>query len=211
VYFQWASTLVIYGWYPEGRKDLAESYLGFLVAITIAIIVITAQTKPTYAAEILVLSYIIFGGIYTVMMVGVRLHHITSNRAELSQPAQLSALCVIVASACIYYSWFWIHGIHHDVLETPCGTFGFLFTKVSLYNPSVSKFLAASSVWVGVWSGVIGLGVMVKYSDFLSSHSRRHDSHSITLSTGEPAGLARPRKASPGGLKTKLTKLIDFL
>jgi hypothetical protein len=76
VYFQWASSFIIYGWYPEGRNDLAESYLGFLVAITIAIIVITARAEPTYAAEILVLSYIIFGGIYTVMTVGVRHHHI---------------------------------------------------------------------------------------------------------------------------------------
>jgi hypothetical protein len=150
VYFQWASTLIIYGWYPEGRNDLVESYLAFLVAITIAIIVITAQTEPTYAAEILVLAYIIFGGIYTVMMVGARQHH--RKRIETSAHtvhwAQTFALLMILASAGIYYSWFWLHGIHHNVLETTCGTFGFLFTKVSLYNPSVYKFLAAASIWV---------------------------------------------------------------
>jgi hypothetical protein len=69
VYFQWASTFIIYGWYIGGWKDLAESYLGFLAAITIAIVVITGRAEPTYAAEVLLLSYIIFGGIYTVMMV----------------------------------------------------------------------------------------------------------------------------------------------
>jgi hypothetical protein len=219
VYFQWASTLIIYGWYPEGRNDLAESYLGFLVAITIAIIVITARTEPTYAAEILVLSYIIFGGMYTVM-IGNRQHHLT--RVEKTHSAQLFALCVIMASAGIYYSWFWIHGIHHNVLETPCGTFGFPFTRVSLYNPSVYKFLAVLSVYLG---GTFGIFVLmftaqyvlqsrkvVKYSDSLSSHNRRRDGrNSITLSTGEPARLTCPREASPGGLNTNLSKLLGSL
>jgi hypothetical protein len=152
VYFQWASTLIIYGWYPEGRNDLVESYLGLLVAITIAIIVITARAEPTYAAEILVLSYIIFGGTLTVMTVGVRHHHI--KRIERPHLVQLLALSVILASASIYYSWFWLHGIYYNVLETPCGTFGFLFTKVSLSNPSVYKFLAGCSAFMGNANGI---------------------------------------------------------
>jgi hypothetical protein len=73
VYFQWTSTFIIYGWYIEGWKDLAESYLGFLAAIT-------ARAEPTYAAQVLLLSYIIFGGIYTVMMVGYR--HYSRKRIE---------------------------------------------------------------------------------------------------------------------------------
>ena len=149
MYFQWASTLVIYGWYPEGRDDLVESYLGFLVAIIIAIVVRTAQTEPTYAAEIFALSYIIFGGIYTVMMLGTRQHHLKRIESR-ARWAQTSTTFIVMDFTGIYYSWFWLRGLHHNVLETPCGTAGFLFTKVSLYNPAVYIFLAALSVLISV-------------------------------------------------------------
>jgi heme/copper-type cytochrome/quinol oxidase subunit 4 len=165
VYFQWASAQIIYGWYPEGRNELAESYLVFLFAITIAIIVITAQAEPTYAAEILILTYIIFGGIFTVVSIGIRQRH--RSRVEGGEhQVQTLIFTIILASASVYCSWFWLHGLHHNVLQTPCGTFGFLFAKVSLYNKSVYKFFAFLSVYFA-FAYTVGLlaiaGVFVFY------------------------------------------------
>jgi hypothetical protein len=157
VYFQWASALIIYGWYPEGQDDLAESYLVFLFALTVGIIVITARAVPTYAAEILLLTYIIFGRVWTVMFIGVRERHRKRVQRSSTHVAQGVVLFVTLAAVSIYCSWFWIHGLHHNVLATPCGTYGFLFTKVSLYNPSVYKFFAALSTYLAVGYGGITL------------------------------------------------------
>ncbi|KAJ9129444.1 hypothetical protein NKR19_g10370 [Coniochaeta hoffmannii] len=61
IYMQWLSALLVCGWYIDGLQGLNESYIIFLFAVTIVIIVQTAQTAPTYAVEIVILTYIIFG------------------------------------------------------------------------------------------------------------------------------------------------------
>jgi len=103
VYFQWASALIVYGWYPEGQDDLAESYLVFLFALTVGIIVITARAESTYAAEILLLTYIIFGGVWTVMFIGVRERHRKWIQSS-THIAQGAVLVVTLAAVSIYCS-----------------------------------------------------------------------------------------------------------
>jgi hypothetical protein len=51
IYMQWASSFIMYGWYPEGREGLTESYIVFLFAILIVIMVQTLQASPVYAVE----------------------------------------------------------------------------------------------------------------------------------------------------------------
>jgi hypothetical protein len=153
VYFQWASALIIWRWYPEGRTELGGAYLVFLFALLIAMIVNTARLEPTHSAEILLLMYIIFGGIFTVMTIGVRRSHVQKIRELKGSWVQALTLCFILAAASIYCSWFWLFGIHHDFLETECGTYGFLFTKVSLKNEHVTKFLATLSVYLSIIYG----------------------------------------------------------
>jgi hypothetical protein len=202
VYFQWASAQIIYGWYPEGRNDLAESYLVFLFAIIVAVIVITAQAEPTYAGEILILIYIIFGGIYTVLGGGARQHHLNRIKKSSVHYAQLFTFSIIMTSTCIYCSWFWLHGLRHNVLQTPCGTYGFLFTKVSLYNESVSKFFAACSIFLaiiavyswGFWTVLLFLYIIrvpkvVRLVDVISSNPLEPSEaaeHRNPSSTGGP-------------------------
>ncbi|KAH8820627.1 hypothetical protein F5884DRAFT_826984 [Xylogone sp. PMI_703] len=144
VYMQWASALVICNFNPEGRSELANAYLAFITAVSLAVLIITARADPTYAAEIMVLTYIIFGGVYTIMGVGMR----KSMRARLPKVNKFQAvtLFLVLAGAAIYCSWFWLHGLFKDFEETPCGTFGFLFSKVSLYNLSVTRFFAFVSI-----------------------------------------------------------------
>jgi hypothetical protein len=153
VYFQWASALIIWRWYPEGRTELGGAYLVFLFALLIAMIVTTARLEPTHSAEILLLMYIIFGGIFTVMTLGLRKSHLQKARKMKGSWVQAMALSFILATASIYSSWFWLSGIHHDFLDTQCGTYGFLFAKVSLENEHVTKFFAALSMYLAIIYG----------------------------------------------------------
>jgi hypothetical protein len=158
VYFQWTSALIIYVWYPEGRKDLAEAYLSFLFALIVAVLVITGRADPTYAAEILILTYIIFGGILTAMSIGVRQHH--KLRASRTGALGFITSTFVLAVTSVYCSWFWLRGIRHSFRATPCGTYGFLFAKVSLFNTSVTKFFAALSIWLAI-TYCLGFGMVL--------------------------------------------------
>lgn len=100
-----------------------------LFALLIAMVVITARLAPIHSAKILLLMYIIFGGVFTAMMIGLRKSYVQKAKKIKTSWAQIMALFFIMAAASIYCSWFWLSGIHHhDFLDTPCGTYGFLLT-----------------------------------------------------------------------------------
>lgn len=152
IYLQWISAFVIYWLHSEGRRELQEAYVIFLFSIFIAIIVITARAEPTYTAEILVLTYIIFGGTFIILSIGTRSKHLSilTKSTSVHIVRQCLTLGLLTGSA-IYCSWFWLRGMYGEVfLETPCGTFGFLFAKVSLYDQRVTRFFAALSIIVTV-------------------------------------------------------------
>jgi len=167
VYFQWVSALVIWRWWPQGRTELGGAYLVFLFALLVAMIVKTAQVDPTYSAEILILMYIIFGGVFTVMMIGLRKSHTQKVKKMQSSWVQVMVLFFILAAASIFCSWFWLSGIHHDFLDTDCGTYGFLFTKVSLKNQHVTKFFAALSIYLAILYVIASIYALGAFAAFL--------------------------------------------
>jgi hypothetical protein len=157
IYMQWLSALIVYGWYPDGRQSLNETYIIFLFAVIVVIIVQTLQVTRTYAIEILILNYIIFGGAYTVLITGVRRRHL-DRKKRLSQLQLLSVVSILCACSG-YCWWFWDHGVHDDnnFLATPCDTYTmFLFAKVSFYNDLIINGFSALSML-----GSLGFGFLI--------------------------------------------------
>ncbi|KAH7176130.1 hypothetical protein EDB81DRAFT_771963 [Dactylonectria macrodidyma] len=150
IYFQWVTVFIVYMWYPEGHKDLWEAYVAFLFSLLVAIIVVTIRAESTYIVEVLVVMYIIFGGSYVIMHVGYRDQH----RLRVTVPGWLGMFLttIVLTAAAIYCSWFWLHGMNTNFLDTPCGSFAFLFAKVSLQNQSVIKFFATISTLLAILS-----------------------------------------------------------
>ncbi|RAH59108.1 hypothetical protein BO85DRAFT_261143 [Aspergillus piperis CBS 112811] len=148
IYLQWISSSLIYGLDLDGRDEIMQNYAVFTIALTIAVIVITVQSEPTFAVEIFVLTYIIFGGAYTVLISGFGRPNILMDFLVGRKEQKLRAITVMgaIAAGSIYCGWFWLRGIFNNFHETPCGTHGFLFAKVSLFDPSVRRFFAFLSV-----------------------------------------------------------------
>jgi hypothetical protein len=121
----------------------------------VVIIVLTAQTAPTYAVEILILIYIIVGGAYAMIFAGLRTR-------TWRQTGLRNVLMVLILGTCgLYCSWFWVRGIHNpnNMLDTPCGTYIFLFAKVSFYNRHLTTFFTVMSIYATVlWLGAPILG-----------------------------------------------------
>jgi hypothetical protein len=166
VYIQWISTFVAWGWCEEGHEELAGEYLSFVFALMIAMIVVTVQAQPVHTAEIFLLTYILFGGTIAVMAIRAMPRRVYSKGAKpmTIRTAEFWTAMIIYFAAGVYCSWFWLYGYRHDFLETPCGTFGFLFTRVSLYNPPITRFFAALSVYIGILYGCILLGGLAMYT-----------------------------------------------
>ncbi|KAJ4328355.1 hypothetical protein N0V84_001226 [Fusarium piperis] len=168
IYLQWTSVLIVRTFKLRGRASLAKSYVIFIFAIYIALLFMTANTAPSteadessedapkrpYAVEVMILAYIIFGGVYIVLLTGNDPMPIQRFDVDtvLRLCRQFVFWCVLTAAS-VYYIWFWLDGIQDGgFLPTPgeCGTYGFIFAKVSLYDSSVKNFLAFCSILVTI-------------------------------------------------------------
>jgi hypothetical protein len=148
VYLQWISSLVVWAWYPDGGTTLMQTYLVFLFAIMIVVLVSTVKDTPIWAVEIVVLTYIIFGGVYG--MVYQTFTQRGSRRFVEPSPAMLLAVYCLLSAATLYCAWFWFRGIHGHMLATPCGSYMFFFRKFSVYDPAITRFFGALSVLFSV-------------------------------------------------------------
>jgi hypothetical protein len=211
VYFQWLSVFVISYWYPGASMELAEDYTIFLTAVSIAALVITAEADSTYAVEVLILIYIVFGGFFTVLAMVPRTKYLNTKFTQEAIGRKLmgGVQFTILSGGCLYCSWFWLRGLHHNFKETPCGTYGFLFARVSLYNPAVFRFFAALSIIlsciyvpgtlfvpVQFLMALYSLGPLRKMIDKLFPNLRRHATNMNNWISGginNLAGSTRPR------------------
>jgi len=153
IYCQWISACLVHGLDLDGRDGLMEAYIVFLIALTIAILVTTARSYPTHAFEIFLLTCIIFGGTYTVIVTGYRKSNMLQDfrrGAKKEYRVRAWITMAILSAVGIYCSWFWLRGLYGSSIDTRCGTYGFLFVKVSLFNPSVSKFFAFLSIFMTI-------------------------------------------------------------
>jgi hypothetical protein len=148
VYLQWISSLVVWAWYPDGSANLMQTYLVFLFAIMIVVLVSTVKDTPIWAVEIVVLTYIVFGGVYSMVYQIVTRRK--ARRLVEPSPGMMLALYCLLSAATLYCSWFWLRGIHGHMLATPCGSYMFFFRKFSVYDPAITKFFGALSVFFSI-------------------------------------------------------------
>ncbi|KAJ4218525.1 hypothetical protein NW759_008419 [Fusarium solani] len=125
-----------------------ETYSIFVFAIFIAILVLTAEKRPTHTAEMLILAYIIFGGVFIAVPAGLPKKNSTFPERKgfmacLRHGIVLNLFGCAVAG---YFFWFWHRGMRGDnFLATPCGSHAFLFAKVSLSNRHITRTLSCAS------------------------------------------------------------------
>jgi hypothetical protein len=156
IYMQWISAIIMPFFRKKGDDSLLQSYTMFLLALILAVLVITIRSDPTYVVEMLVLTYIIFGGGHLVLEIGENKGPLRKGNRDIVSKVLPSyiKLCLLTAAA-IYWAWFWLGGIYSDTfLATPCGANAFLFAKVSLYDRHVTRFLSALSIYfslAGAW------------------------------------------------------------
>ena len=151
VYLQWLTGLLVYTFYPEGYADVSATTLIFSTAVTIGTIV---NSSERYASEIFIFLYLFFGGIFITVVLG---EHSPYYGDKSSRIGMFKFLCIVACcfAGSVYSSWFWLKGLKTFFQEGPCGeSWGLVFRRVDLYDPTVYKAMGALSCICAVSSGL---------------------------------------------------------
>jgi hypothetical protein len=130
IYLQWASCLLANHTLPNTRIDLAKDYLIFLIAIAVAVFVMSVQSTCNFALEIVILYYMFFGG-YLCICTQPNLTTSKSKVKWLGMTWHNAILRVLYILMIGHSAWFWIHGYDKVFAKLPCGTHHFFFGKIS--------------------------------------------------------------------------------
>ncbi|KAK3900969.1 hypothetical protein C8A05DRAFT_35373 [Staphylotrichum tortipilum] len=147
IYFQWLSAQLCRVLHKEYVVELDRTYMIFLAAVFIALLVLTGDADSTYDVEVLVLMYILICGPF---------NFISGQLGEYRSIALVNVEFFVLWPATVYSSWFWFSGRDARFLQQPveCGGYGFVFKRVSLRGGSTLAFFKAMSVFLAI---VLGL------------------------------------------------------
>jgi hypothetical protein len=147
VYLQWMASYIANNnkYAKEAIGMLLDTNTIFITSLLSATIVLSHDADNTYALDIAILLYLLWGTTNSIFS-------ISGGRTVLASPdpwhAPFSAVGSIfrigLSSATTYFSvWFWFSGVHL-LQETECGSSIFFFAQVSLLGWGHYVFAAAS-------------------------------------------------------------------
>jgi hypothetical protein len=147
IYLQWICSMIANIFLPSERRYLAATYLVFTFALLVALFMLSFRSACTYIAEVIVILFIFFGGIYNVTL------PFLANLAGNEQGRGLFWATVYIAYPVLLFScWFWVRmavGSEYHFAPTPCGTSFFLFSRVRpSHLKSASQFMAFLCLWI---------------------------------------------------------------
>lgn len=135
--------------HADSVLDLLETNTIFLLALFVALAIITAN-ETVRAAEVVILLQFCFGFLFTVsstwgLRVRARLSLPSKYKQRVTFPLLGSTIRLCLACAiCGYNIWFWFIGIDHltkDPISDPnCAPVGFLFAPVNLLKSGIRIF-----------------------------------------------------------------------
>ncbi|KAF2276374.1 uncharacterized protein EI97DRAFT_467079 [Westerdykella ornata] len=133
IYFQWLSALLAG---PSEGEGLLVSYFVFALALYVSFFVFTFGDSATFVAEVAIMLLIFFGGIY--IMITSRFYRKRkvprANATEYGSMGLPIVYNLVLFPMVLYGCWFWCRmagGRIKPFAESPCGTYLFLFARVT--------------------------------------------------------------------------------
>lgn len=109
LYLQRFSSIIANQTSSETRAVLSQSYIIFLLAITIAILVLTAQNQCVFAIEMVIMYIMFFGGYFSVFF-QPNLVKKEESPKWLAMRWTTAVIKILYALVIGHGSWFWIYG-----------------------------------------------------------------------------------------------------
>lgn len=145
IYLQWVTTFLANHFHHEAVAENLGTSTIFLVAMFVATVVATVR-GTVEMAEILVLSQLCFGFIFSILSIwGYR----TSSRAG-AEPIRFPLVpayfrLTLATAISVYGLWFWFYGVpaYH---QRPCPDYTFLFLRTDVSRGAKVFFQAQSAL-----------------------------------------------------------------
>jgi len=142
IYLQWISSIIVNHFLSSQIKNYAATNIVFGFAVCVALLILTLRGDCTYIAEVIVLMFMFWGGIYPLVDIA---------GTQASSPGLKYGWYLLGFPMYLFTCWFWIRlaagsGYHYAL--TPCGTSFFLFKQVHQHHFVIaSRFMAFFCFW----------------------------------------------------------------
>ncbi|KAM7214521.1 hypothetical protein V8F06_010082 [Rhypophila decipiens] len=132
-YLSWATIMIATIWFPKIRADLLDATIIFSIALFGSTILVSVNRDSTHSVEIIIMSYLFFGGIFCIT--GCFVAPPADNKARAHRKVSIFRGVILffcVVCMAMYNFWFyWIAPNNGIVfLPTTCGTWIFPFGYV---------------------------------------------------------------------------------
>lgn len=132
MYLQWTAATITSGLalYPDDHHEWMDTSLMFMIAMLVAVFLLSSGQETTYFVEIFVVSLIMVGTYTTASggVIGPSGQELIDKRGFIWMFGIRSVVAQIIAVVALnYFSWYWLAGFRNPFQETPCGTTVFLF------------------------------------------------------------------------------------
>jgi len=156
IYLQWASSLIANQTMMDGRRGLAQANLLFLLAICIAVMVMTFRDPCDFSIEIIIMYYMFFGSYFCVFCwpnIYTKKSQVKWTGPTLTRVILMTLYLIMLCHA----SWFWTRGYDVGFARSPCGTYHFAFGKIDAsYFIAIRVFLAVMAI-----SGAVEIAIIL--------------------------------------------------
>lgn len=143
IYLQWLGTYIANRYCPEAIGELLDTNTLFLFALLVATILVSVQEDDIHPVEIMVVLYIMFGGLASIFTIkGYR----TLLRPRHPTDFHFSLFGIMVrtylrAAISAYAIWFLFSGIY-EFAPAPCSSDIFFFARLELMGSVLYLFKA---------------------------------------------------------------------
>ncbi|KAM7184271.1 hypothetical protein V8F33_013085 [Rhypophila sp. PSN 637] len=126
-YLSWATIMIATIWFPKIRADLLDATIIFSIALFGSTILVSVNRDTTHSVEIIIMSYLFFGGIFCIT--GCFVAPPADNKARAHRKVSIFRGVILffcVVCMAMYNFWFYWIAPNNEIvfLPTTCGTTG---------------------------------------------------------------------------------------
>ena len=145
-YLQWIAQFLANSFRLDGWKSVLGTSIAFALALTGAVLIRTFENECVFNAEIIVIMFLFYGGVVVafdgspICNSFLRPDVSRSDKYTVTNSAAILPFVVML----VFNFWFWIRLAtvgETDYVETPGGTFYFLFSRVSASSKPPAQFM----------------------------------------------------------------------
>lgn len=157
IYLQWFATWLSTAFVPEEMLGTTVANSIFLIAISVATLILCSSASANPVTDMFIMLTIFAVSVYflySISWLGRHFGPSSTRNFDFEDSSAVGEFIKVVLAMCMasISIWFWFRGIH-NFSATPCGSFTFVFAKLSIFGRVrvMYQVFSCFSLFVCVW------------------------------------------------------------